>query len=165
MNKRNEIDEIAEFSEEEYKRLLMREYFAADGYESSGEKPLQNKSQESKKLEGDVRYEIYREVQHELYVEDAKEHVRGYINWRTETGQDPLDPEFKFDYDHLANLFEDMHDCSQADNDVWDNIIDRIVRAHETVLQRDAHTSKNIMKKDKGESIKQSNNRSGCKER
>lgn len=166
MEGNDERNELAEFSEgEKFKRILMSEYFAADGYEISGEKPLQNESLESKRLEENVRYGIYREVQHELYVEDAKEHVREYIEWRIETGQDPLNPKVRFDYDHLANLFEDMRDCNQADNDIWDNIIDRIVRAHEMVQQRGAHTIKNIMKKDKGESIRQSHNRSGCMER
>ena len=150
--KYSELDELAEFSEgEKFKKFLMREYFVIDDYKDEGQEDPQKERQDSNEPEEDPRYEIYRKVQHELYVQDAKDQVEDYLAWMEETGQEPLDPDFTFDYEHLSNLFEDMHDCNRADNDVWNDIIDRIVLAHQTAIQRETDGPKNNFNKIKND--------------
>lgn len=80
------------------------------------------------------RYDIYREVQHELYMEDAARHVEDYLSWSKECNGIMINPEITFDYDELARAFEENHDCNIADNDQWDHIIDSYVQGKELVI-------------------------------
>ena len=80
------------------------------------------------------RYDIYREVQHELYMEDAARHVEDYLSWSKECNGIMISPEITFDYDELARAFEENHDCNIADNDQWDHIIDSYVQGKELVI-------------------------------
>lgn len=77
------------------------------------------------------RYDIYREVQHELYMEDAVRHVEDYLSWVSESDSIELAAGLTFDYDELATVFEENHDCNISDNDQWDHIIDSYVQRKE----------------------------------
>lgn len=70
------------------------------------------------------REEIYREVNHEYRIEDAKNQFEYYM--RIE-GVDA--DRCKPDYDCLASLFEKYHDCNVAENDLWRAIIDDYVKS------------------------------------
>ena len=70
------------------------------------------------------REQIYREVLHEYYVRDAKDQVEYFLeieNADSYTGE--------FNYDYLATMFEEYHDCNIADNDMWLNLILDYVKA------------------------------------
>jgi len=85
-----------------------------------------NKIQGDNKIEKD-RYEIFREVQHEFFVMDAVNHVDDYLEAR---GIDPTKFTGKFDYDYLAEVFSENHDCNVADNLLWEDIIQAYVNAN-----------------------------------
>lgn len=69
---------------------------------------------------------IFRKVQHDYFVEDAKAQVEQYL-WLesliSDSVSDPDDYVDDFDYDYLADVFADEKDCNVADNDVWQTII------------------------------------------
>ncbi len=82
-------------------------------------------------MKNKTRYDIYREVQHELYMEDAARHVEDYLSWASTSDSIALPTGLTFDYDELATAFEENHDCNISDNDQWDQIIDSYVQRKE----------------------------------
>ena len=66
----------------------------------------------------ELREKIYREMQHSYYVADAINQVNDYI----ENVNQGLCSS-SFNYDRLADLFEERKDCNVADNDTWQSII------------------------------------------
>lgn len=70
------------------------------------------------------REKIYREVLHEYFIEDAENQFEYYMQIN---GIDAS--EYEPDYDCLASLFEEWHDCNIADNDLWYTIIDDYVKS------------------------------------
>ena len=87
--------------------------------------------EQNEMMDNKTRYDIYREVQHELYMEDAARHVEDYLSWACENASIVMPTDLTFDYDELATAFEENHDCNIADNDQWDQIIDSYVQRKE----------------------------------
>lgn len=77
----------------------------------------------------ELREYIYREVLHEYHVMDAIMHVALYLENNEDV--DPLVKKMDFDFDYLAEMFEENHDCNIADNDQWQNIIEEYIRANQ----------------------------------
>ena len=73
--------------------------------------------------------EIFRTVQHTYHVQDAEEQVKDFIE-RNFASEELKKLEMTFDYDHLATLFEEQHDCNIADNDQWQMLIEEYCRAN-----------------------------------
>ena len=80
-----------------------------------------------------TREEIYREVLHEYHVEDAVSQVEQYLDYFTEV--DPKTFDGVFDYDYLATIFEENHDCNIADNVQWLEIIETYIRENDIILE------------------------------
>ena len=104
---------------------------------------------EGKTMEQKTRYDIYREVQHELYMEDAARHVEEYLSWASESDSIVMPTDLTFDYDELATAFEENHDCNIADNGQWDQIIDSYVQRKERE-QSKVISGKNSLKQNWG---------------
>ncbi len=73
--------------------------------------------------------EIFRAVQHTYHVQDAEDQVNDFVESRF-TSEELKRLEMTFDYDHLATLFEEQHDCNIADNDQWQMLIEEYCRAN-----------------------------------
>lgn len=63
---------------------------------------------------------IYQKMQHQRNVEDAERQVNDFLE---ADGIEIDDPGKVFDYEWLASLYEDNHDCNVADNDQWQELI------------------------------------------
>ena len=70
-------------------------------------------------------YEIYRKVQHEFYLEDARNFVTEYLAWQRDCDEDDITDEEldKYDYEYLVEQFEDNEDCNVAFNDTWQSVV------------------------------------------
>ena len=81
-------------------------------------------------LSRDVEEYIFRKVMHEYYVEDAAAQAAQYVEDNYTPEQIKMRP-ICFDYDYLADLFEERHDCNVADNDLWQQIIGEYCKAND----------------------------------
>ena len=66
---------------------------------------------------------IYREVQRKYHIQDAKQQVETYLE-----SNDITPATISFDYEYLAEQFEEEKDCNIADNDLWNKIIEDYVQ-------------------------------------
>ena len=84
---------------------------------------------EHKKMERDKekRETIFREVQHEYFVEDAQRQVADFLELEN---VDPETFDGTFDYEYLADIFAENHDCNVADNDAWRNLIQEYIKTN-----------------------------------
>lgn len=74
-----------------------------------------------------LREQVFRNVQHDYFMQDAMNQVATYL----ESEDVPANLfEGCFDYDYLAELFEERKDCNVADNDTWRNIITEYIKAN-----------------------------------
>lgn len=87
------------------------------------------REKERKKMENEKakREQIFREVQHEYYVEDAIRQVNDFLEIEN---VDPTIFEGTFDYEYLAETFAENHDCNVADNDAWRALIEEYIKAN-----------------------------------
>lgn len=75
----------------------------------------------------ELREYIYREVQREYHIQDAMWHVSNYL----ERHNIDIDAnEMNFDFDYMAEMFEENHDCNVADNDQWDCIVREYIKTN-----------------------------------
>lgn len=81
-------------------------------------------------------YESYRKVRHALYIRDAKEKVREYLQFAEKEGIF-LDPEMEFDYSVLAKNFELRRSADMADNETWDQLIDEYALNQNILLEEE----------------------------
>ena len=70
-------------------------------------------------LTQEERREVFYEVQHEFWMEDAKYYVEVFCDWH-ELGEDVIE---KFDLDELATTYERHHDCDVAESDQWECVV------------------------------------------
>ena len=71
------------------------------------------------------RDRIFREVLHEYHIEDAKNHIESYCDWKDL----PYDEVSNIvDFDKLATMFEDRQDSNIAENDTWDEVINQYMK-------------------------------------
>ena len=72
-------------------------------------------------------YEIYRKVQHEFYLEDARNFVREYlenVDDRALDVDDITEEELDgYDYEYLVSEYENRQDCNVAFNDTWHGVV------------------------------------------
>ena len=81
-------------------------------------------------LTPEAEEEIFRKVLHQYYVEDAAAQAAQYVEYhytQAELDEHPI----SFDYDYLADLFEERHDCNVADNDQWQSLIAEYCKAND----------------------------------
>lgn len=81
-------------------------------------------------------YESYRKVRHALYIRDAKEKVKEYLQFAEKEGIF-LDPEMEFDYSVLAKNFELRRSPDMADNETWDQLIDEYALNQNILLEEE----------------------------
>ena len=70
--------------------------------------------------------EIYFEVQHEFYLEDARCFVTDYIADKLDCDPDDIEDEMldKYDYEYLVAQYEKCQDCNVAFNDTWQSVVE-----------------------------------------
>ena len=68
---------------------------------------------------------LYRQMRHEYLLREAKEWANHFIE---ERGLDPDDPNIVFDYDYLAETFEENHDCNFPDSDQWNELLEEYAK-------------------------------------
>lgn len=77
------------------------------------------------RLSEDVIEACYRHQQHKYHIEDARINTADYLQDDTTNIIISITED---DYDVMATLFEDHHDCNIADNDQWHNIISNYIK-------------------------------------
>ena len=84
-------------------------------------------------------YEIYRKVQREFLLEDARNFIADELaNVRDCDPEDITDEELdRFDYDGLVKEYERREDCNVAFNDTWSDIAHEEVNDYVTDLEWD----------------------------
>lgn len=95
--------------------------------ETLRQKEARRKESEMTK-EKELKEKVFRTVQHEYFVQDAINQVTTYLENQN------VPPELfegDFDFNYLAELFEENKDCNVADNDTWQNLIDNYVKVNE----------------------------------
>ena len=79
---------------------------------------------------------IFREVLHSYRKQDAEEQVAQFLDYYNLDIDDVGD---LFDFDELATMFSNNHDCNIADNDQWQNIIKQYIENHHIDLETAVH--------------------------
>jgi hypothetical protein len=81
----------------------------------------------------DEEYRIYRKVQREFLMEDARNFVADYIaNERDCDPEDIDDDELdKYDYEYLVKRYEKLEDCNVAFNDTWQYVVEEYMEDFE----------------------------------
>lgn len=77
-------------------------------------------------IETPTEYEIYRKVQHDFYLEDARNFVADWIAYDQDRDSDDItDEELEgYDYEYLVKEYVDREDCNVAYNDTWESVVD-----------------------------------------
>ena len=77
-------------------------------------------------MDSKTEYEIFRKIDHEYRLEDAKQQVEwfleGYLDGKYQ------DSELEIDYEHLAEIFEEKDDANVGENQLWQDIISDYVK-------------------------------------
>lgn len=77
-------------------------------------------------MDSKTEYEIFRKVDHEYRLEDAKQQVEWFLEGYLDGKYDAS--ELEIDYEHLAEIFEAKDDANVAENQLWHDIISDYVK-------------------------------------
>lgn len=76
-------------------------------------------------LSEDVIEACYQHQLHQYHIQDAKVNTADYLQDDTTNIITSITED---DYDVMATLFENRHDCNFADNDQWNSIISHYIK-------------------------------------
>lgn len=82
-------------------------------------------------MTSEERMAIYREIEHDFYMEDAVSQIEAYLGAEGVDSEDFIE---SFDVDYLADVFAKKHDSNVADNDQWQALIREYIKANEINL-------------------------------
>ena len=77
-------------------------------------------------MDSKTEYEIFRKIDHEYRLEDAKQQVEWFLEGYLDGKYDAS--ELEIDYEHLAEIFEAKDDANVAENQLWHDIISDYVK-------------------------------------